>query len=410
MPTQILKLSFRRFFLALGFFMLTACGSQAEKPAQDPLQSGQGPLPLSATMQSMQATLQRILPDLVDRHAFSAKENEARLQKEIGNLNNIAKTVSHADFKAKTDPSYGFLSEGFRDEIEASLEAFKQGKKEYARYNLMNVTSYCIECHTRTSSGPAFQNPNLTQTLKRLPPLERGEYLLSVRQFDAALEDFIRVLTLTDSQKFDFYEYDRALRFALDTTVKFQRDPVKTEKLINQILASPKVPFFLKQTAASWQSSVRDWKQERPSKNPTLNQRIAKAESLIQRGRRAQQGTADRSGDIDLLRGLSELHQILWQKLSKEQLGKVLFLTGAAYQSVRDAALWNIHENYFETCIRRVPHSTWARTCYKALEESIFMGYTGTGGTSIPYDVQVRLVELEKLANPEAPATPQKSK
>lgn len=400
----------RILILPLILTSLAGCGSSSgEKPAVDPLQSGEGPVPLAATMQTMQAYLQRLLPYLVDRQAFEAQQNDARLKQDISNLNEVAKIVSHAEFKVQTDPSYGFLSEGFREEIKGSLDAFKQGKKEYARYNLLNVTSYCIECHTRTASGPEFKNPDLSNSLKRLPALERGEYLLSVRQFDAALEDFMRVLTLQNEQKFDFYEYDRALRYALAITVKFQRDPVKTEKLINQISASPKVPYFLKQAANSWRGSIQAWKKERPLKKPTVQERLALAESLIERGRKAQQGTADRNGDIDILRGLSELHQVLWQKLSKEQMGKVLYLTGVAYQSVRDMALWNLHENYFETCIRRVPHSTWAQACYKSLEESVFMGYTGTSGTSIPYDVQTRLAALEKLAQPEVPAAPKKA-
>lgn len=101
------------------------------------------------------------------------------------------------------------------------------------------------------------------------------------------------------------------------------------------------------------------------------------------------------------------LHQIVLADLNKNQLGRALFLTGQGYEMVRDLAIWSLHENYFETCIRRVPHSSWSMSCYKALEESLVIGFTGSSGTKIPYDVQVRLTELGKLARPEAPTTTQ---
>lgn len=380
--------------------LLNACKSSAPKPVPDPAATAVAPVPITASMQNMKITMEQLLPFLVDRSAFEAPQNATRIQLEIDQLNHIAKNVSHAEFKTQTDPSFGFLSEGFHQDIERSREAFNQDKKDFARVSLLNLTSYCIECHTRTASGPAFQSPELSNTLLRLPPLERGEYLLSVRQFDAALTEFMKLLQSGLTDKFSFYEFDRALRDALAITVKFQRDPIKTEKIIDLVSKSASLPYFIRQASSAWWESLKAWKKERPIKNPSIAQRIQKAEELVRRGRAAQQGQSDRSGDIDLLRGLSELHQILWAQLNKEQLGRVLLLTGNAYELVRDMTPSSLHENYYESCVRRVPHSVWARNCYKAIEESLFMGYTGSSGTHIPKDVQARLNELEKLSEP----------
>lgn len=381
---------------------LAGCGSAVSKEKPQPVAGSEVtemPGPLGASMQNMKISLERLLPYLVDREAFEAPQNESRLKHDISQLDKISKAVSHADFKAQTDPSYGFLSEGFHDELGRSLDAFETGKKDYARYSLLNVTAYCIECHTRTASGPAFNSPDLSSTLKRLKPLERGEYLLSVRQFDGALEEFKNILKTEPDEKFNFYDYDRALRYAMAITVKFQNDPVKTEQVIQQISASAKIPYFLKQAASAWNASIDAWKREKASKKTSVKDRLDMIDLLVKRGRVAQQGVSDRSGDVEFLRALSEAHLLLMTKLTPDQMGRVLFRTGQAYESVRDLALWNLHENYYEACVRRVPHSKWSRQCYKSLQESVFIGYTGTSGTRIPPDVQARLSKLEKLAN-----------
>lgn len=379
---------------------LSACTGRPPKPVTDPTMNADTPVPIQASMQNMKLTIEGLLPLLVDRQSFESPAQADRVRAELARLKDISRQVNHAEFKMKLDPSFGFLSEGLREEIQNASAAFDEKKYEYARYSLLNLTAYCIECHTRTASGPAFKSPDLSTTLQRLRPLERGEYLLAVRQFDAALAEFMKTLEVGKNEKFNFYDYDRALRYSLSITVKFQRDPDKTQKVIDQVLSSDHLPFFIRQASASWQASVRDWKREKRPRDPKVADRIAFAERLVQKGRAAQQAQTDRSGDIDLLRGLSELHQILWADLSKAQLGKVLFLTGQAYEAVRDTTMTSLHENYFETCVRRVPHTVWARGCYKSLEESLFMGYTGSSGTHLPMDVQTKLGELSKLAQP----------
>lgn len=379
-------------------------GASATKGTSDTVAASQ---PTSApqlvvSMQNLKMTLEKMLPLLIDTEQFSSADKQAGIANDIVTLKEIASKVSHNPIKQKMDPSFAFLSEGFTEEINRAHDAFSTGKKEYARYSLMNVTAYCIECHTRTSSGPTFSSTTATEGLSKLKPLERGEYLLAVREFNSALTEFLKVLE-SKHERFQFLEFDRALRYSLAITVKFMADPAKTETVIKRILQAEHVPYYLKQASLSWTNAVTEWKEEvrRDGKKKfSTNDRLNRAEALIKKGRQAQVGVSERSGDVYLLRGLSILHQILLSNLDKAQLGKALFLTGQAYEAVRDLALWSLHESYYESCIRRVPHSNWAMACHRSLEESLVIGFTGSSGTKLPYDVQVRLTELEKLAKP----------
>ena len=53
---------------------------------------------------------------------------------------------------------------------------------------------------------------------------------------------------------------------------------------------------------------------------------------------------------------------------------------------------------YYEACIRNAPHTEVSGKCYKKYEANVNFGYTGSGGTSIPEDLQTLLKELKKLA------------
>lgn len=389
------------------FVFLMACSSPQKKDepvaAPEPGKSIESPA-LTASMNDMKASLEKLLPLLIDPNAFQDPKNRGDIAAQINWLKDIAGKVSHSPIKQKLDPSFAFLSDGLSDEIKRANEAFASGKSEYTRYSLMNVTSYCIECHTRTSSGPSFTNPEFNDKLGRLKPLEKGEFLLATRQYDLALAEFLKVIE-AGSKQGHFLDLDRAVRYAMAVTVKYMSDPAKTEVVIQKIRSVSNIPYYLKQASLTWTAAVNEWKDElrkaAKKKSAKTSETLAKADSLIKRGRQAQMTISDRSGDVYLLRGLSILHQVLVTPLDKAQLGKALYYTGLAYEAVRDLALWSIHENYFETCVRRVPHSTWAMSCYKSLEESLVIGFTGSSGTRLPEDVQARLSELESLARPE---------
>lgn len=378
--------------IAVNFLACNAPQTRHETPEQPAL---------AGSMQSLRATLTELFPTVVDSEKFADPKNRKEISERLNVLNDIAGKVYHNPVKQVMDPSFAFLSEGFQSEISRAREAFTVGNTEYARYSLLNITSYCIECHTRTSSGPSFSGLVNEKTLVQLKPFEQGEYLMATRQFDAALAQFTSLLRAQN----DLYQYiqlDRALRHALAITVKYQNDPDKTGKIVEQLSHDPKVPFFLKSATPTWEKSIREWRADLAKKKAKdIGTQLAFAEKLVNQGKREQHLDSERSGDIDLLRALASLHQIFLQPLNKDQLGRALYLTGTAYEAIRESVTWSLQDNYFESCIRRVPHSTWARKCYRAYQESMIFGFTGSSGTRIPISVQTRMTELETLAQPQ---------
>ena len=55
-------------------------------------------------------------------------------------------------------------------------------------------------------------------------------------------------------------------------------------------------------------------------------------------------------------------------------------------------------ELFLEECIRENPDTELAKKSYRLYERMIALGFTGSGGTRIPSDVELSLKELHDLA------------
>ncbi len=386
-----------KLLLGCGFLFLASCHSKSEDTHSAKKNADPTPASFQHSMQSFKNNLVEIFPLVLNSEKFSQSGNEEKIKTSLSNLTEASKQLANHSMMIRSDPSLRFLSNGFTDDLKRAQESFTASKKEYARYLLINATSYCIECHTRTNQGPEFNSPEIESTLKNMKAIERGEFLLATRQFQPALAQFEMVIS--KPKDFLLMDLDKAVRYSLSITIKFLKDPELSLKVIQKILDSSQTPFYLKQSAQSWNKAIKEWKSEKKAKAPkNTAEKMKRAKILVQKGRDLQQGLGDRGGDVYFMRALSDLHAILAQKLDANNLGEALYMVGVSYESVRDLSIFNLHENYYESCIRQTAHSAWAKKCYQKLEESLYMGYTGSSGTRIPLDVQQKLDDLKKLA------------
>lgn len=352
----------------------------------------------NGSMKDLQTSLENLLPLVVDPAKFDDPKNATAIDDQVHQLAELSTKVQHSPSVAQKDPSVTFFSQAFAEDVKNSEESLHLGKREYARYSLMNVSSYCIDCHTRTSSGPSFQTKQIDQTLASLSSLERGEYLMATRQFDGALKELDSFIDTRLKEQKNFYDLDRAVRDYLSVTVRFMRDPKKSMAMAEKIKNAPTAPYYLKQSAGAWEKAIDEWSKEKHPKKPTAAALVKHAEKLAQKGMQNQIGMMDRGGDIYFLRALSDLHLAMATSLKGNDLGEAFYLTGVSYEAAPEQSGGNIYERYYESCIRQAPHSEWSKKCYQRLEQATYLGYSGSGGVSIPSDVHQKLDELKTLA------------
>jgi hypothetical protein len=351
-------------------------------------------------MDELRTVLSELLPDVISDQQFNSAKNFARIEKNTKKLAELAHDMPSEKLTGNADASITLVSGVFKDEIMLAYDHLVNGHRQYARTVLKSIPRYCIACHTRSASSldlSALQQkvPNVLET-----SLEKAEFFDATWQFDRALDEFQKILADPQNVKEHELEWQRAVYYAIATTVRVKRDPDRALIIVGLVLDSTEAPEFVKREARQWQISLEEWKKESPQNLTTSNDLLNEAERLMERASQLQKYQSDGSGDVYYLRATSSLHDFLSRYPDNPDVGKALLLLGRCYEVLQSPELWFVHELYYEACIRKSPYSQIAQTCYERYEQSVFFGYSGSAGLSLPTNVKKHLKKLKKLATP----------
>ncbi|MBA2490705.1 MAG: hypothetical protein H0V34_03005 [Gammaproteobacteria bacterium] len=149
---------------------------------------------------------------------------------------------------------------------------------------------------------------------------------------------------------------------------------------------------------SKWQAEkVADSDKTSADTEPALYEEMSR---LFTAAKAAQLYPKDTGANIEYLRASTTAHELLARFPDSKHAAEAFFIAGSAYDVIGDPILWPSHERYFEACVRRAPHSRIAVRCYERFEQSVYIGYSGSGGTFIPEDMQKRMSELKRIAEP----------
>ncbi len=351
-----------------------------------------------------------LMEDVSEDARFNSPKNTHRIEEDARKLSEF---IGHPKgFKAESssnvfDLSLPLISGYFRSEAQRAYQELKKGHREYSRSLLREVPNFCIGCHMRTGSGSI----DSTHLVVKDPPantkrIEKAEFLAATHQFDRALSELEGLIS--DSKKASAFqlEWERAVRFALAITVRVKNDPALTLSVIEKVIQCAGAPQFIKEDALIWKKSVEQWKAEAPRKSNSEEALFSEAKRLISDAYNLQRYRTDRASDILYLRASAATHELLRIVPGTVHMGEALFILGASYEAVHAQGLWSLQDLCYETCVRKVPHSEIAQACFRRFEESMFAGFSGSAGLSLPEDVKFRLTELKSLSEPAAPSTP----
>ena len=378
--------------LILCLTVLAACKSPA--PKEEPANvSG-----WSGGMQNMAGDVEKLLPYLYDREAFVDPKNHDRIKK---SLRDFAK----AAHKLEAGAGQRYIGDellleytlgNLQDDLNRAAQSFETGQTDYARATAKNSLNNCFSCHSVTAEG-ASAPWDLSQVhAMKLAPLEKADLLVAARKYEKALQFMESQLSLPDFFKNYGTDYEALLRRYLALLIRVEKDPARATQALDKILNRGDAPQFVIEQASGWRKSLEAWRREkpRPVKNPKdlfkqVEQRFARAKSL-------QSFEKDHAGDVEYLRATALLHLGLKMTKSPSDQARALYLLGKSYEVLDELGSWNLHESYYEACVRREPHTALAKTCFDRLEASLVMGYSGSAGVNLPADERARLERLKE--------------
>ncbi len=348
-------------------------------------------------MHELSQLLSTLFPYILSKEEFHNEKNFSEIDKSVRRLSELAHNINRKSKKESpdSDPAVGFLATKFDSEINRAYSALQTGHREYSRHVLAVATNHCINCHTRSDMGPQFGSLNLNFNYEKLNPFVRAETYVATRQFQKAIQEYEK---LTVDQKLIArypFEIERSMKNALSIQVRVFNDVNGASRLVDSFLKNSELPLFLSKQAKVWQEDLNLWKKEVIIRRWSKQSYTKEIETLIAR---AEQFGANDSALISFLRASAVGHEFLSKYKTDPLKPEVLFKMGVCYESLQDLGYWSMSEDYYIQCIREKPHSVLAVKCYKNLEASIFLGYTGSMGTQVPQDVQEQLKTLKELA------------
>jgi hypothetical protein len=384
----------RHLQIGLLFFFLNPLllGCHSHQPASPPENSAKE---WPQHMQGLGVSVMRLVPFIYSEKAFEDPANHKQILDDIRSFGGVAHEITPkmGEHFLGTDPIVKYNLQQLKYDVARAEEAFEMGSLDYSRGTMKNVMNHCFNCHSM-NGAPSKINWNISQFQSlNLTPLERSDLYVATRQFDASknlLEGLLKDPDYIQALPLDF---EAALRRYLALMVRVKKDPKSSLRELEQLQERKGVPFYVQDHLHAWMESLRKWSHEKPSRKPLLQQ----ARERMSAAHRLQNFAKDHSGDVEYLRATALLHEFLQKEQPPEAEAEAFYLLGQSYEALDEPGFWNIHEVYYESCVRALPKTKQAQNCFRRFEASIYLGYSGSSGIHVPQSERERINDLKAL-------------
>ncbi len=358
---------------------------------------------LFAQKEDPRPEMQLILSDVralekyvVSEPEFIKPENEKTIASALDKLNHHLEALSRRKI-FQDDPALRTNVEMITQHMQQTEHYFNTGSKQFARYMLQSSFQMCISCHTRDKSGVELF---LNSEIKDNNSMEYGEFLLATRQFTKARNLFERKVADYPGNSLSPVDLRNSLMSLAVLYARVQPDPKRAGKVFGEFVKRRDVPRYLKSDLRAWIADFRNWQKVgvEPKKNASQKELLSMAKNLLRSDDLSLVADFGRKFQVRRLRASVLLHRLLELPGNSPQKGEALYLLGLLYNRLQHQLFFHFDEMYFRTCIQDYQKSKIAQNCYNALERVVLDGYTGSGGTNLPNEVEVDLMRLKRLA------------
>ena len=341
--------------------------------------------------------LSDLIPLITDRDQFMEKKNEKLITDKITELKSAIITAKH-DSLIKEDlfaPSYSLINEN----IAGSLEAFKLGNKDYAHWRLKEITSLCIDCHTRMpiSHASSFQNGELAIDEKKFENIYNlGIAQLIVRRYTDAKSSFTRSIQDKLIKK-DMKDIILPFKQILLIDAKVFKNPDNLTAFMDEYKSREDLPEEVRSSISSWLVRLKHWKGNKMLTGGLKNDK--EVERFIAKELAPLKKKSIYAGgyDVDLLISSGLLSNYFFENPTSTKAAEISYWLGWAEKYLKRENFFGSGDLFLKQCIKHYPKNPTAKKCLEEYKDSVEFEFSGSAGTSIPKDVQKELDDLEKL-------------
>lgn len=337
-----------------------------------------------------------LIPFLTKGDSFMAKKNEKIIQGKIAELQIAFKSARHNTVLKKDlfAPSYAVINES----ISNSSEAFKEGKKDYAKWRLKEITTHCLDCHTKLppSYTSSFQNGELSIDEKKFTDIYNlGIAQLIVRRYVDAKNSFIRSIQDRMITK-DFRELLLPFKQILVIETKVLKNPESANAVFKSYVDKKELPEEVRKTLSAWISQLSSWEGKGILKTGLKDDKALETFIKMELLPLKMAASLGDASDIDLLFTSGLLSNYLFENPSSKMAPDISYWLGWAEKHLKRDDFFGSGDLFLKQCIKKYPKHPMAKKCLDEYRESLEFEFSGSSGTQIPADVEKELLELSR--------------
>ncbi len=347
-------------------------------------------------MQEAFTSLVELIPFITNQAEFENKSNEKVISEHMVKLQKAFKTANHEGVLKQDifSPSYSLINEHLAD----SVEAFKKGKKDYVAWRMKEVTSLCLDCHTRLPVGHAS---SFSEGKRRLEEKQfSNNYNLGIAQmivrryadakasFTKNIEEKLLIPNVTD--------LILPFKQIMVIDLKVERDPKNMLAVVDHYIGKEKLPESDRKTLQEWQKKLKAWLENKNLKNPPANDEqmkrfIFNAVKPSFKDDSLYMGNAE----VDLLITSGIMSNYLFENTKSALVPDLLYWIGLSEKYLKRDQFLSSGDLFLKLCVGKYPKSDVARRCYDEYESSMEFQFTGSRGTDMPEEIQKELKQLK---------------
>lgn len=378
----------------LGTILIAACTHKEAAKDQATRESGTS---WALEMKNIENQMLYLLEKTADVEKFktaraSAKEVD-KIKHSFEVLKHKAELLNNKELQPDKDPTLSISARIFKNNVDLAADSFFTENYDFSKATLHSALGQCVQCHTRLEYGPQFQKEKWNGIFDKVSVVDQIQLSLATRNYQSAekkIEEFLRGQLKSNS----IFDWQDVVNLGFVLHVRFNNDSVKTKKLLSLIESSTEIPPAIKRNSVYWQQSITDWESQRNDKMT-----LKSVDQWIKKGDQLNTQSRGEGGMIYYLRASRWLHEnIAFTASDKTKSAEILYRLGLVNSVFRTTLSQSMYEDYFELCIKDVPHTELSKKCYKQLEKNLTERYTGRLEKELPFDIKTRLSELSNLA------------
>lgn len=280
--------------------------------------------------------------------------------------------------------------------IRSSIHQFKESAKMknfyFAKRGLKTIVAKCITCHAQLPSEKYGKiNGKYVNILEAEVKSSYDQAMMAylLRDYKMAINKFMNAVK---EYKHDPQIQDRSIRKIIKISFMNTHDKNSLLKDLKAIKPYIKKGTYLSENIEMWEKQILEFKLPASGIGikKLVKQMLVPIEDEVRLG--------DPSNEMIKLHYMQGvLSRYMTIEKGKGSTAMALYWLGLIENSFHEDFMFSLGDMYLKRCIKDYSSSEYAMKCYKALEDSYVMGFTGSSGTSIPSDIKKELKNLKKL-------------